>query len=784
MWREGSKLVHPFNPELGVGLVRKIEGRFLVVYFPGADREVTLAAEGSGLEPLVLGAGAAAVLLESDEEVTIAEHDDGTYVLADGRRVPDAALWPLEATDTPLEKLAHGQLARMSSFRNRIEGLKLMRLREAGGLGSFLGGRIELFPHQLHTALAAARMTDVRWLLADEVGLGKTIVACLILSALVRTGRAERALIVVPSTLTVQWLGELYRKFHQVFVLLDQERIDSVEKVYGEGNNPFDIYPFAVISADLLEKHPLLSRWALEADLDLIVVDEAHRVGRTAGFEAIAPLVRHAQHALLLTATPLAADREGFFRLLSLLHPEAFPDRASFEAALASGNAVVPCTSAVRREDLGGLPPRRPIAVKVAALGKDPRRDPRAAWLAEQVRSWHAAGEKALVFVRDLRTLERLKKFLESSTNLHITVFHEELSEGQRDIEVARFRESTLPILLCTEAGGEGRNFQFCDRMVHYDLPPDPAQLEQRIGRLDRIGRDKDVEIVYFRCDKAKPDLAQLYERLDLFGRPSAGLDAALDGVADELRTATELGHAIDIDAIIERVEQARASRLQDLPRVLYRDAYDVSKADEILSLVPEELEVSMRRFVLGAANDLGLKIVDKGGEALYYMELGTSLTVETIPGVPEDSRWRGTFSRAEAIEKDELDFYASGHPLVEGLLLELEDGLRGRSAAFEVPHAELRGMGLLCVYRHAGDWTPIVVDALGKLRPDLIEPVLEGLGDARGARPSDWGLEERWADGIAALGQRAEAAAPADARLEAAGFFRLVPAPEIDASE
>jgi ATP-dependent helicase HepA len=510
VWREGAKLVHPFNPELGVGFVRKVEGRYLAVYFPSAEREVTLAAQGSGLQPLVLGRGESAVVLESGEEVEIESFDGECYTLADGRVVPDADLWPASPAQDPLAQLAQLRLDRLGSFRNRVEGLRLMTLREAGGLGSFLGGRIELFPHQLHTALRAVEMDPVRWLLADEVGLGKTIVACLILSALVRTGRAKRALVVAPSTLAVQWLGELYRKFHQVFVLIDADRIESVERDYGAGNNVFDVHPFAVISAELLAGRPGLAAQALAIEHDLLVVDEAHRLSDPQLAAAVAPLVRQARHALLLTATPLAADRAGFHQLLALLHPGQFGELASFETSLASGAAVFPCTSAVRRGDLGEWPARRPLPVDLPPASKDPRRDPRAHWLAEQARTWLAAGEKALVFVRDLRTLERLRKYLESAAGLHISVFHEELSEGQRDIEVARFRESSLPVLLCTEAGAEGRNFQFCARMVHYDLPLDPILLEQRIGRLDRIGRARDVEIVYFRCAKSQPDVARL----------------------------------------------------------------------------------------------------------------------------------------------------------------------------------------------------------------------------------------------------------------------------------
>jgi ATP-dependent helicase HepA len=779
MWKVGQKLVHPFNPELGVGVVQRVEGRYLTVFFPTAGRELTLAAAGAGLEPLILGPGASAVIRASGEPVAIASYAEGKYTLADGRVLADAELWPAEPPPGPLEQLAHLRLDRPGSLRNRLEGLRLMELRESGGLGSLLGGRIELFPHQLYTAQRALRMDPVRWLLADEVGLGKTIVACLISSALIRTGRARRALVIAPATLTVQWLGELYRKFHQVFALLDPERLDAVERVYGAGNNPFDVHPFGVVRDDLLAAQPRFARAALEAELDLVVVDEAHRLARPELQAAVAPLVARARHALLLTATPLAADREGFFRLLQLLHPERFPDAAAFSAAVDAGRAVFPCTSAVRRADLGGLPPRVPVAVDLPPAMREPRRDPRALWLAGELRRWLAAKEKALVFVRDVRALERLKKFLETSTSVHICAFHEELSEAQRDIEVARFRESNLPVLLCSEAGSEGRNFQFCTRMVHFDLPVDPVQLEQRIGRLDRIGRTQPVEIVYFRCEKARPDLAGLYERLDLFARPSAGLEGALAGLAERLRAADEEQRRIDVDALVGEVEVARGRTLRDLPRAIYSDAYDASQAAEILAAIPEDLERCTRRFTLGAANDLGIKIVDKGGEALYYLEVGASLTVESLPGIGEGARWLGTFDRAEAIAKDELDFFASGHPLVEGLLLELADGPRGRAAVLELAHAELRDAGLLAVYKCGAHWQAQVVDVRGEPRADLVEPVLGALPTARAGRPRDWGVEEGFAEQVRALGARAESGAPAGARLEAAVFFRFAPPSE-----
>jgi len=775
-WRQGSKLVHPFNPELGVGFVRRVEGRYLVVYFPAVEREVTMAAQGAGLVPLILPPGSAAIELAKNAEVRIESWDGERYVLSDGRRLEDREVWPLDQSSGPIERLAQFRLDRLGSFRNRIEGLQLRRMREAGGLGSFLGGRISLFPHQLHTALAAVKSDPVRWLLADEVGLGKTIVACLILSALVRTGRAKRALVIAPSTLTVQWLGELYRKFHQVFVLIDEARVESVERDYGEGNNPFDVHPFGVISMEDLAANPSLARQARNVEHDLVIVDEAHRLGLEHFDAAIAPLVTNAKHAILLSATPLQADKRGFFHLLQLLHPESFAAFDAFDAAVGSGGAVFPCTSAVRRNDLGGLPPRRPLPVDVAAFGKDIRKDPRSEWLSARVHEWHRKKEKALVFVRDLDRLEKLKKHVEQATRTHIAVFHESLTPAQRDIEVARFRETNLPVLICTEAGAEGRNFQFCDRMVHFDLPSDPVAVEQRIGRLDRIGRTKDVEIVYFRGADSKPDVARLYERLDLFARPSAGLDLALSGVREAVERAEADETALDVEALVAEIEAARARSVADIPRVIYRDAYDASQAAGLLSLVPPELEQCMRRFCLGAANDLGLKIVEKGGTALYYLEMGTSLTVESLPGVRDEGRWLGTFDRVEALEKDELEFFASGHPLVEGLLLELEDGVRGRATMFSMASSELRGAGLLCVFKDGPDFLAIAFDTKGEQRPEWASKLIESLGKAKPAKPEELGLDQRAADGIRELGSMCELEAPESAVLEGAAFFRFVP--------
>ena len=278
-WDVGDRLVHRHNPLLGPGRVASVEGRTVVVEFPRAAAVLRLASDEPALQRLDLPPGRRVRIASTGEEARVDAQLEGARVrLADGREVAADELWPIDAARDLVERLALGDFDPIEDFANRFDALHLLELREARGLGSFLGGRIRLFPHQLHAAERATASDPVRWLLADEVGLGKTVEACLILSRLLRTERAERCLVVAPETLTVQWLGELWRKYHQVFVLLDDARLADVTRDYGPGFNPFDVHRRAVIAIETLIAHPRLTEQAVLAGIDLLVVDEAHRL--------------------------------------------------------------------------------------------------------------------------------------------------------------------------------------------------------------------------------------------------------------------------------------------------------------------------------------------------------------------------------------------------------------------------------------------------------------------------------------------------------------------------
>jgi ATP-dependent helicase HepA len=749
MWSVGDRLTHRHNPELGAGRVVFVERRAVVVEFPAARVTLRLASDGAAL-------------------VRLAPDDPGT----------------LDPRADLVERLARGDVDPVEDFALRLDALHLAERREAEGLGSFLGGRIRLFPHQLHAAERAAAADPVRWLLADEVGLGKTIEACLVLSRLVRTGRAERCLVVAPETLTVQWLGELFRKYHQVFVLLDEARLADVARDHGSDFNPFDVHRRAVIALETLVARPELTARAVEAGIDLLVVDEAHRLRRPRGHPgspawcAVAPIAGLGRHLLLLTAIPLDDDVHGFFRLLQMLRPADFPEDETLDARLSRPEPLPPCTSSTRRADIGGLPPRvgRPVedaegwsarlalveavrsapaphalgrrqkadrvrralasgAALRALLGRDDgglasrareadEADPRMAWLARQAPRWRAAGDKTLVFVAHRETLEWVRAELSRRAQLATAVFHEGLSSARRDIEVAQFRLPEGPsLLVSTECGGEGRNFEFCRRLVLLDLPWNPLVVEQRIGRLDRIGRRLPVEVVHFVPPSGiGRDAARLFEALGLFREPLAGLEPELARVEASLEMAA-LSPAGTLsparfDAIVEGARAAQSRIREAAWREMHRDPYRREMADAILARVPPDLDALNEDVVTAACERLFLHVEPHAGH-VFSVELGNQALVDSLPGVPGGASFLGTFDREEAVADERLDFFAAGHPLVEGVLAHLEESPLGRVAVLRVGMGSERGLGLLALYKEGPTFDAVAVDAAGRPRPD-----------------------------------------------------------------
>jgi ATP-dependent helicase HepA len=350
--------------------------------------------------------------------------------------------------------------------------------------------------------------------------------------------------------------------------------------------------------------------------------------------------------------------------------------------------------------------------------------DARVEWLVTNARRWRRANEKTLVFVAHRETLEMLRDALSRRAQLASGVFHEELSAARRDTEVALFRAADGPsILVSTEAGGEGRNFEFCHRLVLYDLPWNPATVEQRIGRLDRIGRRLPVDVIYFRPPSGVgAGVVRLFEALGLFGEPMAGLEPQLAHIERAIEE-------ISLDADAQLTDAIAASLLADaktaLTRVheaayrqLHRDAYRAELAPAIHARIPADLDALIERFVVNAASRLGFRVEQVRGRRTYAIEFGNEALVDSLPGVPAGTSLLGTFDREHAVENETIDFFSSGHALVEGLLAHFEDDPKGRVARLEVHIAGETGRGIVAIYNDGPRFDVRAFDAEGRERP------------------------------------------------------------------
>ena len=417
--------------------------------------------------------------------------------------------------------------------------------------------RFSPFDYQLQAARSALRRMRGRAILADEVGLGKTIEAGLILAELRLRGLADRALVIAPAGLVTQWQEELERKFGVPTVRVGRDW--GQEPVAGSADRPVAVASLAAARRDPLKSALTSDQW------DLIIVDEAHRV--RAPRSASGKLIRElrSRHLLLLTATPVENRLQDLYEIVSLVAPGLLGTAAQFRAAHGAGSAapeheprnvaalrkrtaevmirhrrsevsvllpqrlaetlrVEPSgperdwysdlTARVRAEAVTATPSRRLALRSVAKLaGSSPAAaaptlakigwddlaaragalaaPAKVAVLLDQLKRYTGNGEKVLIFTAFRQTLDQLAGHL-AAAGLPAAIYHGSLPRAEKERAIAAFRDD-VPVLLSTESAGEGRNLQFCHVMVNMDLPWNPMQIEQRLGRLHRVGQDHDV---------------------------------------------------------------------------------------------------------------------------------------------------------------------------------------------------------------------------------------------------------------------------------------------------
>ncbi|MCF7675435.1 MAG: DEAD/DEAH box helicase family protein, partial [Akkermansiaceae bacterium] len=387
----GQRWISTSESSLGLGVVRSLDGHTVVIHYPAAEETRVYALDSAPLVRVTFSPGDV-IADGSGRELTVERVTSRGGLLSyhgGGRELDETELLDSLSFIHPKKRLLAGLADPPRDFDQRLQALEWnTRIRKSPARG-FVGSRIDLIPHQLAIVAETAGRLQPRVLLADEVGLGKTIEACLILHRLHLTGRAGRILILVPEPLVHQWFIELLRRFNLLFAIFDEDRCESLE-VHEPEANPFLDSQLILAATAFLTGKPERSAQARAAGFDLLVVDEAHHLEWSPGdpsadYTMVESLAAEIPSLLLLTATPRQLGLAGHFARLRLLDPDR---HAELDAFLEESRSYAPLAEAVDSLKNGGLP---------ANLETFTARSPRAAAHLSDLRAGDAAARAPLV---------------------------------------------------------------------------------------------------------------------------------------------------------------------------------------------------------------------------------------------------------------------------------------------------------------------------------------------------------------------------------------------------
>lgn len=750
------------EPELGVGIVTETAAGRVKVFFPSAGETRLYSQETAPLRRVTFKLGDTIVDQHQRPLVIerIQENEDLILYIGTDRVLSEADLGEVSVQHGVDDRLFNGDVDRPELFALRRRTLQQDHQRRLSSVTGFVGGRIDLIPHQLYIAHEVSSRYAPRVLLSDEVGLGKTIEACLILHRLLLSGRISRVLILVPESLIHQWFVEILRRFNLWFHIFDEERCAALDDSAPEGN-PFLDDQLIICSTEFLAGSEKRASQALSASWDMLVVDEAHHlewsVDNVSPEYAIVELLSQvAAGLLLLTATPEQLGVESHFARLRLLDPDRYSDYQTFveesqdhhEVAdivekLSTHSSLDPSELKLlnsligeeRLNDLGtggaeardvliedlldqhgpgrvifrntraamtGFPERKahlaPIQPKIGRelwlerLGKEfvadsqpdaPDRkrfwfeeDPRTDWLVNRMEE--LAPAKVLLICRTKEKVLALERALTKRVPFNVGVFHEDLTIVQRDRNAAWFSEPDgARLLLCSEIGSEGRNFQFAHHLILFDLPVHPELLEQRIGRLDRIGQTEDIQIhVPYLVGSPQEVLVRwFHEGLNAFQKNLEGGNQISQKFGQRLRDAYSSVSAVDGSEKLSSLIVDTAKFQQNLAatlasgrdRLLEMNSFRPKVAEQLVARIQkEDMDASLETFMTEVLETFDVEMEDLAPRT-YYLHPPRE-HAEAFPAIPNGGV-SVTFDRQKALIREDISFLSWDHPMTTGAI-------------------------------------------------------------------------------------------------------------------
>ncbi len=796
----GQRWVSDTESELGLGLVMEVEGRRATVLFPAGNETRVYVKSAAPLTRVRFSIGD---LIESSEGwkmKTLSVMEDEGLLIYQGLKEDGSKAELIESQlssfiqfNKPQDRLFAGQIDSNSWFNLRFSTLKKYNETEQALARGLCGVRAGLIPHQIYIAAEVANRVCPRVLLADEVGLGKTIEAGYILHRQLMVGQASRVLIVVPESLCHQWLVEMIRRFNLRFSLFDEERCSGFED-----ENPFLSEQLMICSLEFFKENPKRHVEALNGEWDILVVDEAHHLvwseeKSSEEYLLIESFANKIPSLLLLTATPEQLGLESHFARLRLLDPKRFFDFKLFleevekyepvakmvqsllsnkslnasekkileeslleekevleevlndeqfaDAACATRREIVKKlldrhgTSRVlfrnTRHTVKGFPERKiipqqlpfpkeytsrfidkwvlakgrkkdaSIIIKNTLFPEDVYRnlfgkkhtpfwwtfDSRVDWLIQKLKELNK--EKVLVICSRKETVLDLNIALRERANISVAVFHEDMNIIARDRAAAYFADiDGAGVLICSEIGSEGRNFQFSKNLILFDLPLNPDLLEQRIGRLDRIGQKHDIQIhVPYLKESSQESMFRCYqEGLNAFEKSCSfgyGVFKSLQIEIDLVLGNYEFKKD-DLNDLISKIKNLAKKTQEKLETgrdlLLEINSCNTDVANELIEEIKlwdndKELEGYLEKVCSCYGIDM-----ENHSENCFILRPGDNMFVSSFPELKEEGM-TVTLDRETALAREDMGFLTWEHPMIRGAMDLVFNGEFGNTA-------------------------------------------------------------------------------------------------------
>ena len=788
-YQPGQRWISDSEAELGLGTILAQDGRLLTVLYPATGDTRQYSLRNAPLTRVRFSPGDQITHFEG-WKLTVREVDDidglMVYHGLDGqnqpRTLPETQLSNFIQFRLASDRLFAGQIDPLSWFSLRYNTLQHTSKQMQSALWGLGGCRAQPIAHQLHIAREVADRSAPRVLLADEVGLGKTIEAGLVIHRQLLSGRANRVLILVPENLQHQWLVEMRRRFNLQVALFDAERF-----IESDASNPFEDAQLALVALEWLVDDEKAQDALFAAGWDLMVVDEAHHLvwhedQVSAEYGLVEQLAQVIPGVLLLTATPEQLGQDSHFARLRLLDPNRFHDLAAFRAESehyrpvaeavqelldegrlspkahatiqgflgAEGEALLAAVTdgdsqasarLIRelldrhgtgrvlfrntRAAIQGFPERQlhpyPLAtpeqyrdlpagehaelypeVAFQAQGDvaDDERwwrfDPRVDWLIDTLKMLKRT--KVLVICAHAETAMDLEDALRVRSGIPASVFHEGMNILERDRAAAYFADEEFgaQVLICSEIGSEGRNFQFAHHLVMFDLPAHPDLLEQRIGRLDRIGQKHTIQLhIPYLLGSPQERLFQWYhEGLNAFLNTCPTGNALQHQFGPRLLPLLEGGESKAWDALVDDARSEREHLEAELhtgrDRLLELNSGGAGEGQALVEdILEQDDQFALPIYMETLFDAFGIDSEDHSENALILKPSEKMLDASFPLG--DDEGVTITYDRAQALSREDMQFLTWEHPMVQGGMDLVLSGSMGNTAVALIKNKALK---------------------------------------------------------------------------------------------